>query len=214
MATQTSACELFRTAFECRYTWDENFPGYSADAEVVYGSEVYQGKVRVDQNLTVEVNDVTNQDVKAGIYTQLLDLVTHRKRLSFQDSHGQHEFIWGEEKDNGAVEIAVKGDTMSSRYKIRGREICQVSRAMGSKAFVIDTYSSLDTGSGYIATAYDATFRNTQTNETEGVIKFEDSYEKIDGYYLMLQQVVQEYKDGENTTTEFKYSNIKLLGGQ
>jgi Protein of unknown function (DUF3386) len=214
MATTTSACELFRTAFERRYTWDENFPGYSADVQVVYDAGVYKGKVIVDQNLNVEVNEVINQDVKEGIYTQLMDLVTHRKRLSFQDSHGQHEFIWGNKNDIETVQITVKGDTMNSCYKIRGQEICQVSRVMGSKRFVIDTYSSLDTSSGYIATAYDATFCNTQTNEIEGVIKFEDSYEKFGNYYLMLQQVVQEYKDGVKTTTEFKYSNIKLLGGQ
>jgi Protein of unknown function (DUF3386) len=214
MATTTSARELFQTTFERRYTWDENFPGYSADVEVVYGSGVYKGKARVDHNLNVEVNEVNNQDVKEGIYTQLLDLVTHRKCLSFEDSHGEHEFILGDEDDSGAVEIAVKGDTMNSRYKIRGQEICQVSRVMGSKRFVIDTYSSLDTGSGYIATAYDATFYNTQTNEIEGIIKFEDSYEKFGDYYLMLRQVLQEYKGGVNTTTEFKYSNIKLLGGE
>ncbi len=212
MATQTSARELFRTAFERRYTWDKNFPGYSADVEVVYGSGVYKGKVSVGHNLNVEVNEVKNQDVKEGIYTQLLDLVTHRKRLPFEDSHGQDEFFLGEINNNGAVEIAVKGDMMNSRYQISGQEICQVSRVMGNNKFVIDTFSSLDTGCGYIATAYDATFYNTQTNEIEGVIKFEDSYGKFGDYYLMVKQVVQEYKDGASTTTEFKYDNIKLLG--
>jgi len=42
MIEQTSASELFRAAYENRYTWDENFPGYSADVQL-QGHEVYTG---------------------------------------------------------------------------------------------------------------------------------------------------------------------------
>jgi adenylate kinase len=100
---------------------------------------------------------------------------------------------------------------MGSNYKVRGKEISQVSRVMGRMGFIIDTHESLDTGSGYIATRYDAIFRNSKTNEVTSILKFEDSYEKIAEYYVMTKQVVQEYKDGTRTTTEFSYSNIKLL---
>jgi hypothetical protein len=100
---------------------------------------------------------------------------------------------------------------MGSNYKVRGKEISQVSRVMGRMGFIIDTHESLDTGSGYIATRYDAIFRNSKTNEVTSVLKFEDSYEKIGNYYVMSKQVVQEYKDGTRTTTEFSYPNIKLL---
>ncbi len=120
---------------------------------------------------------------------------------------------------------------MGSNYKIRGNEICQVSRVMGRMAFVIDTYESFDTGSGYIASRYDAVFRNSKTNEVSTILKFEDTYKKFGDYYLMTKQVVQECEDGVSAggasrkepatsgasgsvvcmTTEFSYSNIKLL---
>lgn len=211
MTHPTTARQIFQTAYESRYTWDENFPGYSADVQLVQGSEVHTGKIRINGDLSVEVTGVADEQVEEGIYTQLRDIVTHRKRTSFEQSHGKHEFSLGEEDPNGAIEILVKGDSMGSNYKVRGNEISQVSRVMGRMAFIIDTYESLDTGAGYIATRYDAIFRNSKTNEVTSVLKFEDTYDKIGDYYVMTKQVVQEYKDNTRTTTEFSYSNIKLL---
>jgi Protein of unknown function (DUF3386) len=215
MTVQTTPRELFQTADESRYTWDENFPGYTADIQLIYsstgqGSEVYMGKISINRDLSIEVTGVAEKQVQEGIYTQLQDTVTHRKRASFEQNHSQHEFSQGETDATGAVKILVKDD-MDSTYKIRGKEICQVSRVMGRMAFVIDTHESLDTGFGYIASRYDAIFRNIKTNEVSSLLKFEDTYEKIGDYYLMSKQVVQEYKDGESSTTEFSYSNIKLL---
>jgi Protein of unknown function (DUF3386) len=211
MTSLTSARELFQVAYESRYTWDCNFPGYMANVQLIQGEEVHIGRIYINRDMSVEVIGITDEQIQEGIYTQLKDIVTHRQQTSFDKSHGDHQFIFGETDNTGAMEVAVQGDTMGSNYKIRGHEICQVSRIMGRMAFVIDTHESLDTGLGLIATRYDATFRNLQNNQVTAILKFEDTYEKFDNYFLMTQQVVQEYKDGLNTTAEFHYSNIKLL---
>jgi hypothetical protein len=211
MIQQTSARELFQAAYENRYTWDKNFPGYSADVQIKQGDEVYTGKIRINRDLSVEVTGIEDEQVRESIYTQLRDIITHRKRSAFDQSHGKNEFNFGKTDETGAVEILVKGDAMGSNYKVRETEICQVSRVMGRMAFVIDTHESLDTGIGYIATRYDAVFRNPQTNEVTNVLKFEETYEKVGDYYVMTKQVVQQYKQGDRTTTEFNFSNIKLL---
>jgi hypothetical protein len=212
MIEQTSARELFRAAYENRYTWDENFPGYSADVQLKQGDEVYNGKIRINRDLSVEVTGIEeDEQVQESIYTQLRDVVTHRKRSRFDQSHGKNEFSLGKSDETGAVEILVKGDAMGSNYKVRGTEICQVSRVMGRMAFVIDTRESLDTGNGYVATRYNVVFRNPQTNEGIKDLKFEENYEKVGDYYLLTNQIVHSYENGKRTTTEFNFSNIKLL---
>ena len=211
MTEQISARELFRTAYENRYTWDENFPGYSADVQLTQGDEVYKGKTRINRDLSVEVTGIEDEKVQESVYTQLRDIVTHRKRSQFEQSHGKNEFSLGKHDESGAVEILVKGDAMGSNYKVRGTEICQVSRVMGRMAFVIDTHDSLDTGEGYVATRYDAVFRNPQTNEVTKVLKFQESYEKVGDYYVMTKQIVEDYHQQDRITTEFNFSNIKLL---
>lgn len=211
MTEQKSAKELFRSAYENRYTWDTEFPGYSADVELKQGDEVYTGKVRVNPDFSVEVSGVEDEQVKESIYTQMRDVITHRKRGNFEQAHGKNEFSLGETDTKGAMEILVKGDAMGSNYKIRGTEICQVSRVMGRVAFTIDTHESMNTGEGYIASRYDAIFRNPQTGEVTNELEFEDGFEKIGNYYIMTHQVVRSNEQGQQTTTEFKYSNVKLL---
>ena len=209
--TQTNARELFRAAYENRYTWDENFPGYSADVQLKQGNEVYNGKIRINRDMSVEVTGIDDEQVQESVYTQLRDVVTHRKRSQFDQAHGKNEFNLGKSDETGAVEILVKGDAMGSNYKIRGTEICQVSRVMGRMAFVIDTQESLDTGNGYVSTRYDVVFRNPQTDEVIRVMNFNDTFQQISDYYVMVNQVIRAYENGERTTTEFNFSNVKLL---
>jgi hypothetical protein len=211
MTEQTTAREKFRAAYENRYTWNEKFPGYSADIQLTQKEEVYTGKVRINRDLSVEVTGIEDEKVQESVYTQLRDVVTHRKRSAFEQSHGKNEFNFGNTDETGAVEILVKGDSMGSNYKVRDTEICQVSRVMGRMAFVIDTHQSMDTGEGYVASRYDAVFRNPQTNEVTSVLNFEEFYRKVGDYYVLSKQVVQQYKQGERMTTEFNFSNVRLL---
>jgi len=211
MTEEKNARELFKAAYENRYTWDQNFPGYSADVEIKQGEEVYTGKVRINSDLKVEVTGIEDEKVQESVYNQMRDIVTHRKRSSFEQAHGKNEFNLGEADSTGAVEILVKGDAMGSNYKVRGTEISQVSRVMGPMAFTINTNESLDTGEGYVSTAYNAIFRNSKTGDLMGKREFEETYEKVGNYYVMTRQVVDAIEGEGRITTEFNFSNIKLL---
>jgi hypothetical protein len=211
MTEQKSARELFRAAYENRYTWDANFPGYSADIEIKQGDEVYRGNVRIKSDLTVEVTGIDDEKVQESVYNQMRDIITHRKRSTFEKAHGKNEFSLGETDATGAVEILVKGDAMGSNYKVRGTEICQVSRVMGPIAFTINTNESLDTGEGYVSSGYNAIFRDAKTGNLKGKREFEETYEKVGDYYVMTRQVVHALDGDNRITTEFNFSNIKLL---
>lgn len=211
MTEQPIARDLFRAAYENRYTWDANFPGYKADVTLKQGDEVYTGKIAINPNLSVEVTGIENEEVQQSVYTQLRDVVTHRKHSTFEQAHGKNSFSAGSTDDTGAMEILVKGDAMGSNYKIRGTEICQVSRVMGRMAFTIDTHESSDTQQGYVAKRYDVVFRNPQTGELIRELQFEDTYDKVGDYYVMTRQVIHAKENGQVTTTEFNFSNVKLL---
>ena len=211
MTEQANARDLFRAAYEHRYTWDANFPGYSADIELKQGDEVYTGHVWIKPDMSVEVSGIEDEEVQQSVYTQMRDIVTHRKRSTFEKSHGKNSFTLGEKDSTDAVDILVSGDSMGSNYKIRGLSISQVSRVMGRMAFVIDTHKNLETPEGSLATHYDAVFRNPQTDEIIRELEFQDTFDKIGDYYVMTKQVVRSKEKGQLTTTEFNYSNVKLL---
>jgi hypothetical protein len=207
----TNARDLFRAAYENRYTWDEMFPGYEADVELTQGEEAYTGHIKINPDFSVEVTGIADEKVAESVYTQLRDVVTHRKRNSFEKSHGANAFALGETDSSGSVEILVTGDAMGSNYRVRNNQISLVSRVMGRMAFVIHHRDHLDTGTGYVSTNYTAVFRNPQTNDVIRQMEFEDAYEPVGGYYLMTQQVIHANEQGNKTTTEFKFNNLALL---
>lgn len=209
--TETTARDIFQAAYENRYTWDSNFPGYTAEVKLQQGEETYTGKICVQPDLSVEVTGISDDQVQESVYTQLRDVVTHRKRSTFEKAHSKNEFSFGESDADAAVEILVRGDAMGSNYKVRGKEICQVSRVMGRMAFTINTKSSLDTGEGYVSAAYDVVFRNPETQELLRKNDFEDTYEKVGNYYLMTRQVIHSLEKGQNLTTKFEFFNMQLL---
>jgi Protein of unknown function (DUF3386) len=212
MTATQNARELFQNAYENRYTWDEKFPGYSANLELKQGEEVYQANIIVNGDLTVEVSGIADEKVQENIYNQIRDIVTHRKRSSFEKAHGKNTFNLGETDPTGAIEILVQGDAMGSNYKVRGQEISHVSRVMGPIAFTINTKDSFDTGEGYISVGYNAIFRDSKTNELKGKREFTESYEKVGNYYLPAYQCIESLEEGDTIiTTEFKFTNLQLL---
>lgn len=211
MTETASARDLFQSAYENRYTWDETFPGYTADVELKQGEEVYTGKIRINPDLSVEVSEIEDPEVQESLYTQLRDVVTHRKRTPFDKAHGANRFSLGETDKSGAVEILVEGDAMGSNYRVRDNQISLVSRVMGRMAFTIHHKASLDTGSGYVSSNYTAVFRNPQTQQVLRQMEFEDTYEPVGDHYLMTRQVIHTHAEEQTTTTEINFSNIALL---
>ncbi|MFQ3629376.1 MAG: DUF3386 family protein, partial [Cyanobacteriota bacterium] len=106
---QRDAQSLFRAAYENRYTWDENFPGFTADVTLTQGGETYTGKVRVNADLSYEVVELSDEAVRESLQGMLWEIVTHRKRSSFEQAHGKNRFSLGNTDDTGAVEILVSG---------------------------------------------------------------------------------------------------------
>jgi len=208
---EKSARELFKAAYENRYTWDKNFPGYTADVRLQQGDELYTGTVRINPNLSVEVTGVDDEKVKEDILNQLREITIHRVRRTFDESHGKNTFDFGETDETGTVEILVGGKAMGDRYKIRTNEVCLVHRHIHGIVVTINTLSSLDTGEGYLANRYDSVYHDVITGELKGASQFEDSYEKVGDYYIMTHRTIHSEQDGKPISTEFSFSNVKLL---
>ncbi|WP_448562340.1 DUF3386 domain-containing protein [Trichothermofontia sp.] len=220
MTAPQSAREVFRAAYENRYTWDQDFPGFRADVALVQGGTSYQGQVQINPDLTIllrrrcanAVNGITDASVRSALDARLRDLVTHRQRSPFEQTHGKNTFSFGNTDPDGTVEILVQGEAMGSYYKVRDRQIVLVHRVMGRMAFTITHRQSLNTPQGYAATHYDAVFSNPETQAVLRTATFEDTYEPVGGYDLMTRQVVHSQEPGQDpATTIFTFSNIQRL---
>lgn len=209
---QVSARDLFRAAYENRYTWDKAFPGYTADVTLKQGDEVFTGKVRVNANLSTEVTGIADEQAKKSIQEQLQEIAIHRIRRTFEQTHGQNTFEFGATDDTGAVEILMGGKAQGDRYKVRNNEVCLVHRHIHGIVVTINTFSSHKTEAGYLSHRYDSVYHDPQTGEQRGEIAdFEDDYTKVGNYYILTRRCIESIENDEPTTTEFLFSNVELL---
>jgi hypothetical protein len=212
MTAQLSARELFRAAYENRYTWDKNFPGYTADVQLKTEDGVYTGKMRINADHSFDVYDVADEEAKKAIHGQVWEIAVHRVRRPFEETHGKNSFEYGATDETGAVEILVGGKSEGDRYKVRNNEVSLVHRHIHNVVVTINTFSTIDTGEGYLSNTYDSVYHDPKTGEQKGAPQqFEDSYEKIDGYWIMTHRTIRSKENGKPTTTEFAFSNVALL---
>jgi len=212
MTEEMSARELFRKAYENRYTWDESFPGYTMDITFLRGEEVFTGSARINPDLKAEVFGIEDEGAKKELQNQLWEIGIHRIRKTFEETHGNNTFTLGATDETGATEIVMGGKAEGDHYKIRNNEVCLVYRLIRGLFVTINTFSSHDTGAGYLSHCYDSIYRDAKTGELKGgKSEFEDSYEKIGGYHILTSRRIQSEEEGGKVTREFGFSNIKLL---
>lgn len=212
MTDQMEARELMRAAYENRYTWDNNFPGYTTEITLKRGDEVFTATAKVKPDLSAEVSEVSDEAVKKEIQNQLWEIAIHRIRRSFEETHANNTFSLGETDDTGAIELLVGGKASGDRYKVRDREVCLVHRKIRNVVVTINTFSTHDTGEGYLSHRYDSIYCDPETGEVKGGrSEFEDNYEKIGDYYILTSRVIKTEDKGQIHTSEYSFANVKLL---
>jgi hypothetical protein len=213
MTEQLEARELFRAAYENRYTWDKQFPGYTADVTLKQDDRVYTGQVRIEPSTrTFEVLNVEDDQAKQAILGQVQEIGLHRVRYTFEQSHGQNQFSYGATDEDGSVELLVDGKAKGDRYKVRNNEVTMVHRHIHGIVVTIHTFSTHVTEAGYLAHRYDSVYHDPQTGEQKGgKSEFEDNYEQVGNYYIPSSRVICTNNNGQISTMEFSFSNIKLL---
>lgn len=211
-AVQVSAQDLFRAAYENRYTWDKSFSGYTADVMLKLDGQEFQGQVRVNPDLTAEVFGVADEAAQKLIHGQLWETAIHRVRRTFEETHGKNTFTFGNTDDAGAVEILMGGKAEGDRYKVRDNIVTLVHRHIHNVVVTINTFSVTETGEGYLSHRYDSVYHDPKTGEQKGGLSnFEDGYEKVGPYFILNRRLISTETDGKLSTQEFLFSNIKLL---
>ena len=211
--TQISAQELFQAAYQNRYTWDENFPGYTADITYKYDDQVITGQVRIDANMKAEVLNVEDEAAKKAIHGQAWEIAVHRVRRAFAQTHGANTFRYGSKDANGAVEIFVGGKSEGDKYKVRNNEVCHVHRLIHGTFVTIDTFSSHETGEGYLSHTYNSVYHDPETGAQKGgKSDFTDEYEKVGNYYILNRREIRTEIAERISIQDFIFSNIELLG--
>jgi len=214
-ADNPKARALFRQASESRYVWDKKFPGFEADFTLHRPGELpLSGTIRVDRQLsaTVTCSDAT---ARALVHAEVSQFLTHRRMLPFDEVYGPGKAVFslGEEDPLKGVEVIVNDEeAMGTRYRIRGREIVEISRSYGRVRFVTNHVKNLITDEGrFIAVEYEITYYSNETGEIVGQTSFTERYEKVGAYWLPTGRTKRERAKDKTLTLELSLTNLRYL---
>ena len=212
--TQTlTAQNVFRSAYENRYTWDEDFPGYQATATMISGDEKYTAHITINADLSFKVSNIEDESAKKSFEGQLWEMSIHRVNHSFEKTHGKNTFSFGETDATGAVEIFVGGASSGNSYKVRDNTVCFVNRRIRDKVVNINTLETLTTEEGYLSEKYESFYLDPETKKpATGITTFEDKFAKVGNYYLLVNRKIHTTdSDGQPQKIEFSFDDIQLL---
>jgi Protein of unknown function (DUF3386) len=144
MTEQVSATELFRAAYENRYTWDKSFPGYTADVVLTQGSEKFTGTIQVNPNLSATVNGIDNVEANKSIEGQLREVAIHRIRRTFEETHSKNTFEYGDTDETGAARPAAtstsSATTKFASFTVRFTALWSPSTPLAAMILALATF--------------------------------------------------------------------------
>ncbi len=211
--TQTlTAQDVFRSAYENRYTWDKNFPGYEAKVTMTSGDAQYTAQAKVNSDLSFEVSGIEDGEAKKAIQGQLWEITIHRVKRSFEETHGKNTFSFGEKDETGAIEILLGGASEGNTYKVRDNTVSFVNRRIKDKVVNINTLTTVMTEQGYLSEKYESFYVDPQTGEPQTAITvFEDTFSNVGGYYVLTERIITTKNSDQPEATTFEFSEIKLF---
>ncbi|MEJ2084298.1 MAG: DUF3386 family protein [Acidobacteriota bacterium] len=184
---------IFRAASENRYVWDENFPGFQADIEIIdHGGEPIKAAITVDKSLSIDFDcEECDGGLRSLARAQVSQFVTHRVYEPFDEKYGEGKayFSMIKERPDGMYEIRADGETvMGSWYLIDGKEVRKLTRTLGGPVrFMINHEKNIITEDGrYIANYYPVTFFMEQGDQKVdlGTVTYDDVFAKQGDYWL------------------------------
>ncbi|MEN9230521.1 MAG: DUF3386 domain-containing protein [Thermostichus sp. DG02_5_bins_236] len=221
VATALSAQDLFREAFESRYTWDEHFPGYQA--QVTYcpsgcgqGSS-FHGQVSIDRQMKINVVGIEDDLAWQSVRGQMWEIMVHRVRHSFDQEHGNHTFSYGDPQEDGKVEVLVQGLSATDRYWVKDKHIQMVHRHFHDRVITILVQEFYDTGEGYIPIRYTAEYQDLNSGAKLGSkLVYEDQYRRFGSYWIPIERKIWRENSGDTRPESevFQFSEIRLISEQ
>jgi Protein of unknown function (DUF3386) len=211
IAPGTDVRELFRAAYENRYTWEPGFAGYRGVCEWQQGERCVRGRFQVGADLRGSVDGIDDAEVDKALQQQLWEVCIHRVRRPFEQTHADNTFTACAQEDTG-LEIAVGGRNAGDRYRIANDVVTMVHRHIHGTVVTIHTEEITETGSGYLSRRYSSRYSDPASGEPKGPVQhFVDTFVPLGkGGPWVLQERRISTDDGDGAVS-FRFLDLEPL---
>ena len=163
--------EIFRKAYEKRYTWTYDFCGFQGKCIFSLNNDNYAGNFVLGKDFKAEIQNIDDQEIVKSITSQLFEVSIHRVKRKFEDIHAKNNFNLIKETKNG-IEMIVSGKNDGDKYRVKDLGINMVYRKIHGTIIEIFVEDFFDTGVGFLSKKYTSQQINPKTLEANAQ-KFE-----------------------------------------
>ena len=106
--TEINCKELFKKAYEKRYTWNNDFSGYKGKCIFSVNTDTYKGNFVLGKDFKPEIYNIDDQKIVKSISSQLFEVSIHRIKREFKEIHSKNNFNLIKDSESG-IEMIVSG---------------------------------------------------------------------------------------------------------
>jgi len=207
--------DIFRRAYENRYTWEPGFGGYQGRCIWKQGDQQVEGRFQIGADLKAKVEGIEDEAILKAISSQLWEIAIHRVRRSFEQTHGANTFTAGE-TDSVGTEVIIGGKGEGDRYRIKDDVVTMVHRHIHGTVVTIFTTAVTDTGSGYLSKTYTSQYADPESGEIRGGrSNFTDTFVPLEGNgrWVLEERVIETEAHGETPagSQTFRFEDLQAL---
>ncbi len=206
--------EIFRKAYENRYTWKNNFHGYKGKCIFLTKNNSHKGKFVLGKDFKPNIQKIDDEKVVRSIASQLFEVCIHRVKREFESLHSENNFNLLKNSEYG-IEMSVSGKNQGDKYRVKNNCINMVYRKIHGTIIEIFVEEFLDTGTGSLSKKYSSQSINPDTLETNSQkLLYEDEFINIgkDDYWVLNSRTIKYLNQKqEEETQKFVFEDLCLL---
>lgn len=213
--TEINCKELFKNAYERRYTWDSKFSGYKGKCIFSVNSDTYKGSFVLGKDFKPEIHNIDDQKIVKSISSQLFEVSIHRVKREFEEIHSKNNFNLIKDSESG-IEMMVSGKSEGDKYRVKNNCINMVYRKIHGIIIEIFVQEFFDTGNGFLSKKYTSQQIDPNTLKANSLkLEYEDRFINIgsqDIWILNSRSIKYLNKNQEEDIQEFIFEDLSLLG--
>ena len=212
--TEINCKELFKNAYERRYTWDSKFSGYKGKCIFSVNNDTYKGNFVLGKDFKPEIHNIDDQKIVKSISSQLFEVSIHRVKREFKEIHSKNNFNLIKDSESG-IEMMVSGKSEGDKYRVKNNCINMVYRKIHGIIIEIFVQEFFDTGNGFLSKKYTSQQIDPNTLKANSLkLEYEDRFINIgaqDIWILNSRSIKYLNKNQEEEIQKFIFEDLSLL---
>ena len=206
--------EIFRKAYENRYTWNNEFNGYKGKCFLYVNENIHEGEFSLGKDFRPNIQKIEDEKIVKSIASQLFEVCIHRVKREFNTVHSENNFNLLKNSDSG-IEMSVSGKNQGDKYRVKNDCINMVYRKIHGTIIEIFVEEFLHTGIGSLSKKYSSQSIDPDTLKTKSQkLEYEDEFTNIgeeDHWILNSRTIKYLNQNQEEETQKFVFEDLCLL---